>query len=334
MVARTTACSQQLPWRQELRRAIKTPAELLRAVGLDEQIDACEAAHQQFATRVPWPYAQRIRQGDRHDPLLLQVLPVAEETAAQPGYSSDPVGDLASRRSRGLLHKYQGRVLLIATGACAINCRYCFRREFPYQDETAASGRFRAAIEYIAAHSDVHEVILSGGDPLLLGTDALQQLTDALSAIPHLRRLRIHTRLPVVLPSRVTERLLSWSSALPWPLSVVIHCNHPREIDQTVSAALQRWRQAGATLLNQAVLLRGVNDDARIQAELSETLYASGVLPYYLNLLDRVRGSAHFAVERSQAQAIMEQLRRSLSGYLVPRLVQEEPGAPYKVPIL
>ena len=232
-----------------------------------------------------------------------------------------------------MLHKYQGRALLVATGSCAVHCRYCFRRHFPYGEQTAAADRWRAALDYLAADPDIEEVLLSGGDPLSLATPKLAEFTDALAALPRVRRLRLHTRLPVVLPERVDDELLAWLAALPWPVVVVIHANHGNEIDDSVAAALARLRGTGAQVLNQAVLLRGVNDSLPALSDLSERLFAAGALPYYLHQLDRVAGTAHFEVPDERARSLHEGLAASLPGYLVPRLVREVAGAPAKTPL-
>jgi EF-P beta-lysylation protein EpmB len=232
-----------------------------------------------------------------------------------------------------VIQKYRGRALLVATGSCAVHCRYCFRRHFPYADETAAAGQWREAVDLIRADASVEEVILSGGDPLSLATSKLRELTEALAGVPHLRRLRIHTRLPVVLPERVDPGLGAWLAGLPWPVAVVVHANHANEFDAAVDAAMARLRRAGATLLNQAVLLRGVNDSVDALAALSERAHAAGVLPYYLHQLDRVAGTAHFEVPDDKARALHASLAARLSGYLVPRLVREVAGDPGKRPL-
>ena len=329
---------QAATWRQQLKEAIQKPQQLRQMLGLpvmgEEESRAADRAQQHFKLRVPLSFVRRMRMGNPNDPLLLQVLPTGQELLSQPGFNNDPVGDLNSTQAPGLLHKYQGRVLLITTGACAINCRYCFRREFPYSEQVASKQQFQAAIDYIAAHPDIEEVILSGGDPLLLGTHQLTRLTQALSDIPHIQRLRIHTRLPIVLPDRVTPNLLQWTQNLPWPLVVVVHCNHAQELDEETKQALLRWRQAGAHMLNQSVLLKDINDNATAQKALARALLDASTFPYYLHLLDKVNGSAHFDVKTSKAEAITDILRRELSGYLVPRLVREQAGAPYKLPVL
>jgi EF-P beta-lysylation protein EpmB len=286
-----------------------------------------------FAVRVPRGFAARMRRGDPEDPLLLQVLPRTQELDDSPGYTADAVGDLNTRVGAGILHKYASRALLIATGSCAVHCRYCFRRHFPYAQETAAAAGWRQAVEHIRADASIEEVILSGGDPLSLATPKLAELTDALRAITHVRRLRIHTRLPIVLPERVDEELGQWLRGLPWPVAVVLHANHANEIDTPVASACARLREAGANLLNQSVLLRGVNDNVRNLADLSTRLFDTGVLPYYLHQLDHVAGAAHFAVDDERARALVDGLRERLSGYLVPRLVREIAGESCKTPV-
>jgi EF-P beta-lysylation protein EpmB len=284
--------------------------------------------------RVPRGFIARMRHGDPADPLLLQVLPQAAELGDVPGFGRDAVGDLAARAAHGVLHKYDGRALLIATGSCAVNCRYCFRRHFPYAEETAAGNRWSSALDHLRNDHSISELILSGGDPLSLSTPKLAELTAALLDLPHIRRLRIHTRLPVVLPERVDGELVDWLAGLRLQRVVVVHANHPREIDASVVAACKALHHAGATLLNQSVLLRGINDDVGVLADLSERLFAAGVLPYYLHQLDRVAGAAHFEVTDGAALDLMEVLRQRLPGYLVPRLVRETAGAPYKEPVV
>jgi EF-P beta-lysylation protein EpmB len=271
--------------------------------------------------------------GDRHDPLLLQVLPTAAESVQSPGYQCDPLGELHAMPAPGVLHKYRGRALLTVTGACAIHCRYCFRRHFPYSDANPANGNLQRSLDYLARQPDIQEIILSGGDPLTLSNARLQSLAEQLAAIPQLHTLRIHTRLPVVLPERVDTGLLAWLGRQSLQVVMVIHCNHPNEIDASVTGALRQIRDAGATLLNQSVLLHRVNDDAATLTRLSEALFAAGVLPYYLHLLDKVQGAAHFAVSQETAKQLLAALRASLPGYLVPRLVRDIPGQHSKSPL-
>lgn len=314
-------------WKRPWREAVRDPRELLALLGLEGRVPGIsEAAAVQFPLRVPRGFVARMRHGDPHDPLLRQVLPLDEELRPVPGFSLDAVGDGAARAGHGVIHKYEGRALLVATGSCAVNCRYCFRRHFPYAEETAAAGGWREAVATIRADDSIHEVILSGGDPLSLATPKLAELTAALRELPQLRRLRIHTRLPVVLPERVDDELTAWLRALPWPVVVVVHANHANEFDATVDAAMARLRGARAAALNQAVLLRGVNDSVDALADLSERGFAAGVLPYYLHQLDRVDGAAHFEVPDARALELHAALVARLSGYLVPKLVREVAG--------
>jgi len=326
--------AQPVRWQQLWRESVTDPRELLALLGLAERAgELLPAADTGFALRVPRGFVARMRHGDADDPLLRQVLPQAAELGEVPGFTRDAVGDLAARSANGVLHKYEGRALLVATGSCAVHCRYCFRRHFPYAEDTAAANRWSEAVGHLRADRSIGEVILSGGDPLSLSTGKLAELGDALATIPHVRRLRIHTRLPIVLPERVDTEFHRWLAALPLQRVVVLHANHPAEIDAGVDAACARLRDAGATLLNQAVLLRGVNDDADVLAGLSERSFAAGVLPYYLHQLDRVTGAAHFEVPDERAQALLDALRRRLPGYLVPRLVREVAGEPSKTPL-
>jgi L-lysine 2,3-aminomutase len=321
-------------WRRLYREAISDPHELLGLLGLDALAARLPASSAGFPLRVPRGFVARMRHGDADDPLLRQVLPLDLEYRPVPGFDLDAVGDLAARGARGLLHKYHGRALLIATGSCAIHCRYCFRRHFPYAEEPAAAAGWRDALGYLRDDPNISEVILSGGDPLSLSTPKLAELGQALLDIPHVRRLRIHTRLPVVLPERVDRALTDWLAALPLQKVVVIHANHANELDESVATALQGLAGAGATLLNQSVLLRGVNDTSAALITLSERLFTYKVLPYYLHQLDRVAGAAHFECTDRQAVSLVEQMQATLPGYLVPRLVREVAGEAGKTPLV
>jgi EF-P beta-lysylation protein EpmB len=320
--------SRQPPrWQVELQQAITDPADLLSALGLGpEWLEPALAAARQFPLKVPRGFVARMRRGDPLDPLLAQVLPLGAELAASPGYVLDPVGDLASRAGAGVLRKYHGRALLITTGACAVNCRYCFRRHFPYGEENASRADFGPALEVLRADATVREVILSGGDPLTLGDRRLAALLDGLGSIPHLRRVRLHTRLPIVLPERLDAGFLEVWSAVRLQKVAVVHANHAAEIDASVRDALARLKGTGTTLLNQAVLLRGINDRSDDLVALSEALFEAGVLPYYLHLLDPVAGAAHFDVPEERARALVAEVAARLPGYLVPRLVREIRG--------
>jgi len=323
-------------WRRHLATVVRDLGELLDLVGLDAEalgVGATSPAAFRFPLRVPRGFVSRMRRGDPEDPLLRQVLPAPVEDDDVAGFSDNPVGELGLIRGDGLLSKYHGRLLLVATGTCAIHCRYCFRRHFPYDEGQPDGGEFSAALDQVASDESINEIILSGGDPLVLRDDRLADVASAIAEIPHVRRLRIHTRMPVVLPERVDEALTGWIGASDLPVVVVIHANHPNEIDASVVRALRALDAAGATLLNQAVLLRGVNDSSEALEELSKRLFDCGVLPYYLHLLDRVAGAAHFEVDETRALKIMESLQARLPGYLVPRLVREVEGAPSKIAV-
>ncbi|HHH36487.1 MAG TPA: EF-P beta-lysylation protein EpmB [Gammaproteobacteria bacterium] len=321
-------------WQRELARAFRDPASLLEALGLEPAAHPLSARHEAFPLRVPRGYVRRMERGNPRDPLLRQVLPLAEEDRPAPGFARDPVGDGPALAAPGLLHKYRGRALLLVTGACGVHCRYCFRRHFPYHAAGGHPAAWDQAISRLAGDGSIHEVILSGGDPLSLPDERLAPLAERLAAIPHLQRLRIHTRLPVVLPERIDDKLLAWLGGSRLQAVMVIHANHGNEIDDDVAAAMALLRSAGITLLNQSVLLRGVNDEAEILVRLSEKLFAAGVLPYYLHLLDRVQGAAHFEVPEAAAAALHRALMARLPGYLVPRLVREEAGGAYKRPVM
>lgn len=321
-------------WQRELAEAFSDPAALLAHLGLDPVLlpDAQRAAVQ-FPLRAPRYYVALMQHGDAADPLLRQVLPLADEQAPVGGFSLDPVGDLAARTGSGILHKYRGRALLITTGACAVHCRYCFRRHYPYAEDLASRNQWQSVLAELSTLPDIDEVILSGGDPLSLSDQRLAPLIAGLDALPQLKRLRIHSRQPVVLPSRLTAELTAMLSSSRLTTSLVLHANHPREVTATLGDALQPLRQAGITLLNQAVLLAGVNDSLPTQVALAEQLFERGVLPYYLHQLDPVAGAAHFQVPDAQARALHIAMRDYLPGYLLPRLVCEKPGAPAKLPL-
>ncbi len=321
-------------WQTTLANAIREPAELLQYLNLPGSLlNGAIAANATFALRVPLGYCQRIEKGNPNDPLLRQILPLDAELIEDQHFKLDPVGDLAAMEVPGLLHKYHGRVLIITTAACAVHCRYCFRRHFPYQ-ENRAEQNWQAAIDYIRANSDIHEVILSGGDPLSLTESKLKNLTDKLLNIPHIKTLRLHTRQPIVLPERINNEFLSWLDSLPWKIVMVLHCNHANEIDASVASALEQLQQHRVTLLNQSVLLAGVNDDAEVLVNLSEKLFSHHVLPYYLHRLDKVQGAKHFAVNDEKALQLLNEIRQHLPGYLVPKLVEENAGEKSKTAVI
>lgn len=328
-------------WQQELAEAVSDPAELLALLDLTANdlppvvAAGLSDARRSFALRVPRSFVARMQRGNPRDPLLRQVLSSGEELLEVPGWGSDPLQESAARRAPGLLQKYEGRALLVTTGACAVHCRYCFRREFDYGPEADAEGgaRWSAALRAVSEDPGIRELILSGGDPLALGNARLGALLGQIEALPQVQRVRIHTRTPIVLPSRVDAGLLELLGPRRLQRVMVLHANHPAEIDADVASALRQLQGRGVMLLNQAVLLEGVNDSAAVLAELSERLAAVGVLPYYLFLVDRVRGAAHFEVDEARARQLMAELFARLPGFLVPRLVREVPGATSKTPI-
>lgn len=321
-------------WQREFAEAITDPAELIGKLGLQSHwIEPARQAARLFPLRVTHSYLARIRRGDPHDPLLRQVLPLGDELTDTPNFGADPVGESAYQRAPGLLQKYSGRALLVTTSACALHCRYCFRREFPYAEQQGETGRWRGALAALAADTSIRELILSGGDPLSISNARLHALARELADMPQLESLRIHTRNAVVLPARVDPGLVEWVRSLPWRVTFVLHVNHAQELEGDALEAIARLRDTGALLLNQAVLLRGVNDHEETLQQLSRRLHGLGVLPYYLHLLDRVRGSAHFEVPESRAIEIVDALSQRLPGYLVPKLVREVAGRAAKTVI-
>jgi EF-P beta-lysylation protein EpmB len=318
-------------WQKELAEAFRDGRALLDYLDISPAaLRASGAAEQNFACLVPRPFARRMVKGDPLDPLLRQVFPDAAELAQPAGYQLDPLQEQQAAGAAGVLQKYPGRALLITTGACPVHCRYCFRRYFPYTDHQATQHDWQHAVTSIRARHGINEVILSGGDPLTLSNRRLAAGFKALCRLPQLRTIRLHTRFPIILPSRVDDALLQLLADSQARVVMVVHANHPNELDVDVMARLAALRQAGVTMLNQSVLLGGVNDCAATLAQLSERLFAAGVLPYYLHLLDPVAGAAHFNVDESRGIALVRALRARLPGYLVPRLAREIPGQPGK----
>jgi EF-P beta-lysylation protein EpmB len=315
-------------WQEAMSDLLTDPEELLSLLQLDPSLlEAARAAASLFPLRVPRGFVARMKKGDPDDPLLRQVLPLGAELVVVDDFSRDPLREAVVNPVPGLLHKYPSRVLVTLTSACAVHCRYCFRRYFPYEDNNPGRVGWGQIIDYIQSDERINEVILSGGDPLSVSDNLLRQFTDKLAQVPHVNRLRIHTRLPIVLPERITDEFMQWSQDLPMRLVIVVHVNHAQEISADVAAVLNRLRAAGITLLNQSVLLKGVNDDTKALAALSEALFACGVLPYYLHVLDKVEGAAHFDIPLNAARHIHAELATVLPGYLLPRLVCETPGA-------
>lgn len=330
-------------WRVAMKRAIRSSKELRQLLNLCDESpengvnkahsDAGITAEADFPTFVPLEYLSRIRQGDVNDPLLRQVLPVEAEDSSVTGFSSDPVGDLKVMPTTGILHKYSGRALVVATGACGIHCRYCFRREFPYGEASLAGNALASAMEYIQEHPEIDEVLLSGGDPLTLVDERLKQLIDEISSCSHVKRLRVHTRMPVVIPQRLTPELVDMFKQSRLTSWFVIHVNHPQELDAFVLERLSLLIDAGIPVLNQAVLLRGINDQVETMEALCRKLVDHRIQPYYLHQLDRVHGTSHFEVPRTVGLELVAALRERLPGYAVPQYVIEEQGKKSKTPI-
>ena len=324
-VVPTKVPQRQASWQASMKSAVRDIKTLCKLVSLPERVSA-EVAATDFPVFAPLEYIAKMKQGDLHDPLLQQVLPTSRELENPPGYVSDPVQDSAALVSPGLLKKYAGRALLVTTGACAVHCRYCFRRHFPYSENALSAPHWEQALEAIRADNSLREVLLSGGDPLTLSDDRLHLLVQQLEAIPHLRRLRIHTRLPLMIPRRVTDHMLHWLTASRLSPIFVIHANHANELVDDAARAITQLQQAGIPLLNQSVLMRGVNDDIVALTELSNRLCDLGVIPYYLHQLDRVRGAHHFEVSIRRGRELVLEMRRRLPGYAVPRYVEEVAG--------
>ncbi len=319
-----------LTWQKILAQGFRSAHELLDFLSLPYELGSL-LAEKQFRTRVPRGFAARMEKRNAEDPLLLQVLAVNEELSVVENYGVDPLVEAETNPLQGLIHKYQGRVLLTLTGSCAVHCRYCFRRHFPYQDNNPGRDGWQPVLDYIRQDETIYEIILSGGDPFLASDSVLEDLIKQLETIPHLRTLRFHTRIPVVLPERINNELLALLAATRLRKVIVLHCNHAQELDEKVRQACADLAKAGCHLLNQSVLLKAINDNATVLANLSEGLFNCGVLPYYLHVLDKVAGAAHFDLSEDSALAIHKQLQGLLPGYLVPRLAREVPGRAHKI---
>lgn len=318
-------------WQRQLAEAFSSIDALCQYLDLDSADLPVLPQLKAFPLRVPRGFADCMEKGNPHDPLLRQVLPLQDELLDVPGYNRDPVGDLNAVAAAGVIHKYHGRVLMIATGGCAVHCRYCFRRNFPYSEQQLSTQKLEQAIDYIARRTEISEVILSGGDPLLLSDDKLAVLIRKLEAIEHVSRIRIHSRIPVVLPARISPGLLNTLAKTRQQIVLVLHANHANELSDRVAEACLHLKRRGVTLLNQSVLLKQVNDNSSALIGLSEKLFSLGVLPYYLHLLDHATGAGHFEVLEQQAKSLHQTLQQQLPGYLVPKLVKEQSGALNKI---
>ncbi|MGA1741430.1 MAG: EF-P beta-lysylation protein EpmB [Pseudohongiellaceae bacterium] len=331
---KTIPLQHQRSWQDCLTDLVTDPMELLNMLDLDpDQLDLSLDVLREFPLRLPRTFIQRMQRGNPNDPLLLQVLPQQSELLDSPGFVSDPLAEREFNPMPGILHKYAGRVLLLPTSSCAIHCRYCFRRHFPYAENRPDKKQWLQSLQYIRSDPSLTEVILSGGDPLLISDKHLEWLLEHLAAMPHIKRIRIHTRMPVVIPQRISQKLCDLFTRYPLRFIVVMHINHAQELDDEVKAACDRLKEANVDLLNQSVLLKNINDDPRTLIALSERLFACGIMPYYLHMLDKVKGSSHFDVDLQIAKSLMSRLRAELPGYLVPRLVREEAASANKTPL-
>ena len=321
-------------WNQILARAVKDVKTLLNQLDIPvSNLTQRQQACIDFPLLVPQPFIDKMEKGNANDPLLLQVLPQSAELESVEGFIKDPLAEKHSNLQKGLIHKYHGRILVLLSTGCAVNCRYCFRRHFAYQENRVGKNDWQAILGYVAADTSIEELILSGGDPLMLNDQQLEKFIKQAETIPHLERLRIHTRLPVVIPQRITDEFIKSLHSSRFDCAIVLHINHYHEIDSVLAEALSKLHSAGITLLNQTVLLRGINDTVKDQVALSKTLFKTSVLPYYLHLLDKVTGAHHFEVTEREAKKLHDQLLLKLSGYLVPKLVREEPGKGSKTPL-
>ena len=322
-------------WKTELSHCVNSIDELLNQLGLKaEDLNATEQAANEFSIKVPQSFVKLMEYGNPNDPLLKQVLPITSELQVDNNFSTDPVDESSFNPVPGIVHKYRNRVLMIISPNCAINCRYCFRRHFPYDENRQSKQQWLKALDYLKTKPEINEVIFSGGDPLAANDHFLRWLTAEIESIQHIKRLRIHTRLPVVIPSRVDDQLLNWLGNTRLKPTLVLHINHANEINEALRQGVNRLKKSGITVLNQSVLLKGINDNSDQLISLSEKLFDAGIMPYYLHMLDPVQGASHFDVSMDRAVEIFRQIQTELPGFLVPKLVQERAGERSKSLIL
>ena len=326
---------QEANWQSQLSDLITDPQELLQILQLspDQLLSGALLASQAFKLRVPRAFVSRMQPANAFDPLLLQVLPHHLELEDHPGFVTDPLGEEQANQQPGVLHKYKSRFLLTLTGACAVHCRYCFRRHFPYQENLPKNEDWTNIKQYLESQPDINEVILSGGDPLTLSNRKLKTWIERLESVPHLKFLRIHSRVPIVIPNRIDEELLSMLKNSRLRIILVVHSNHASELDDLTCKQLNQLVQHQITVLNQAVLLKGVNDSAQVLIDLSYRLFDAGVMPYYLHVLDKVKGAHHFDLPAEHINEIYTEVLANLPGYLVPKLVREIAGEKNKTPL-
>ncbi|MBP7880621.1 EF-P beta-lysylation protein EpmB [Acinetobacter sp. NIPH 1852] len=326
---------QEKNWQSQLSDLITDPLELLNLLELstEQLLSGAILASEQFKLRVPRAFVGKMNIGDPLDPLLLQVLPHHLELEEHPAFVTDPLGEEAANQMAGVLHKYQSRFLLTLTGACAIHCRYCFRRHFPYQENLPKNDDWIKIKQYIEQNPKINEVILSGGDPLTLSNRKLALWLERVASLPQIKILRIHSRVPIVIPNRIDKELISILKNSRLRIIVVVHSNHAAELDDFTCSKLLQLSLHHITVLNQAVLLKGVNDSAKTLTELSSRLFEARVMPYYLHVLDKVKGAQHFDLRSSEIDHIYSDVLASLPGYLVPKLVREIAGEKNKTPL-
>ncbi len=326
---------QEQNWQTQLSDLITDPQELLETLELSQEqlLSGAKLAVDQFRLRVPRAFVGKMQKGDPLDPLLLQVLPHHLELEDHPGFVTDPLGEEQANQQPGVLHKYKSRFLLTLTGACAVHCRYCFRRHFPYQENLPKNEDWINIQQYIQSQPDINEVILSGGDPLTLSNRKLKVWIERLESLPQIKFLRIHSRVPIVIPNRVDEELISILKNSRLRIILVVHSNHASELDDFTCSQLLQLANERITVLNQAVLLKGVNDTADALVNLSYRLFDAGIMPYYLHVLDKVKGAHHFDRSPEDINQIYAEVLAALPGYLVPKLVREIAGEKNKTPL-
>ena len=327
---------QNSPWQQQLKNTVNNIQELCSELDLDYNTLKHGRLNLQpkFPLKVSRYYLNKINKNNLNDPLLLQILPQVEELKSAPNFCHDPLEEEKYTKVPGLIHKYHNRVLLTVTGACGIHCRYCFRQNFPYENNILAQKERDLQLDYIIKNININEVILSGGDPLCVNNKYLDLLLSSLTSIPHIKTIRFHSRMPIVIPDRIDEELIEilnrYINNQHVNIVLVTHCNHPDELDEHIKNKMALLKNIGITILNQSVLLKNINDNAKTLVDLSHKLFECHILPYYLHLLDPVTGTSHYEVKHSNAKLLIKEVSSKLSGYLVPKLVQEIAGMPSK----